>query len=106
MFYGWAEAIDFGVKGLIFILLYYIAALFIFNRKNDKVLISGILIIIYVYTIMLYSLNDTSYLWDYSSIYRVGFGLLNGLLFIPFLVFCFAVDLVSFLYSKNKSNQK
>ena len=100
MFYGWSEAIDLGVKGLVFILLYYIAALFIFNRKNDKVLISGILIIIYVYTIMLYSLNDTSYLWDYSSIYRVGFGLLNGLLFIPFLVFCFAVDLVSFLVRK------
>ena len=105
MFYGWAEATEFGVNGLCFILLYYIVALLLFNRKNDKILISGILIIVYIYTIMLYSLSDTSYLWDYSSIYRVWFGMLNGVLYIPFLIFCFAVDSISFIIRKIKERK-
>lgn len=105
MFYGWAEATEFGVNGLYFILLYYIVASLLFNRKNDKILISGILIIVYIYTIMLYSLSDTSYLWDYSSIYRVLFGMLNGVLYIPFLIFCFAVDSTSFIIRKIKERK-
>lgn len=109
MFYGWLEAIDFGVNGFIYILLYYIAASLIFNRKNEKVLISGIFIIIYVYTIMLYSIESSSDIWAFPNLYKFEVGLLNGMFFIPFIVFCFAADLISFLvrkYIKGKETPK